>query len=220
MNLNHPSVSLLDIPKSLAGPLLWAVPLHVIGSLTILLFSAGVYVRAVGDQGPWWIGGWSLVVLYTIAAVAGGVAAGILSAAHRWLDTLESVLHAGLNRLPPFTQDPDREALSPDEARLHYAALVDRLLNPILGHVPLPGWLRRKLRSWIQDAIVTDFIGLCRQRNLARIPRHEFRNWILTKGATLALVPLHDQVSLWQYVIFGLLGLLAGGALLLSYLAS
>ena len=44
---------------------------------------------------------------------------------------------------------------------------------------------------------------------------------IITPNATtLALSPLHDQMSLWQYTLFGLIGLLAGGALVLSYFAS
>jgi hypothetical protein len=90
----------------------------------------------------------------------------------------------------------------------------------VLGYLPLPGWLDGKLRSWIQDAIVTEFTTQCRDRGMTSIPPQEFRNWLLAQGATLALSPLHDQVSLWQYVVFGVIALLAGGALLLSYLTT
>ena len=210
--------SLLRLPKRFATSLLWAAPLHVLVFLAILLLCAGTYARADGNHGIWMaIGGWSLVIVYAVVAVAAGVAAGILSVAHGSLNTIESALHAALRQLPSFTHDPDRDSLSLDDARAHYATLVDRLLNHVLGHIPVPRWLDGKLRSWVQNAIVTDFITLCRDRGMTSIPPQEFRNWLLAQGATLALSPLHDQISLWQYALFGLVGLLAGGALLLSY---
>jgi len=73
------------------------------------------------------------------------------------------------------------------------------------------------IRSSIHDTLIADFITLCRERGLTRVPPQEFRNWVLAKGATLAFSPLRDQISLWQYVLFGLIGLLAVGALVLSY---
>jgi hypothetical protein len=218
MTPSDSTFSLLRIPKRLATSLLWTMPLYVLGSLTILIVSAGIYVKAVGDQGTWLgIGGWTLLLLYTIVGLAGGVAAAILSAVHRALDTLESALHAGLRQLPALTQAAEREPLSLDEARVHYGVLVDRLLNHTLGYVPLPGWLYGKVRSWIQDAVVGDFITLCRERGLTRVPPQDFRNWLLAKGASLALSPLHDQISLWQYALSALIIFLAVGALLLSY---
>ncbi|HJR77273.1 MAG TPA: hypothetical protein VJ805_09875 [Nitrospiraceae bacterium] len=203
----------------MAVSLLWVVSLYMLGTLSILIFSAGVYVRAVGDHGAWLImASWSLLTLYAVVGVAAGVAGGVLSAAHRSLDMIESALHAGLSRLPALTQ-AERESFSVDEARVHYASLVDRMLNQTVGYVSLPRWLDGTIRSWVQDAIVTDFIALCRQRGMTRIPPQEFRNWLLAQGATLALSPVHDQISLWQYALFGLIALLAGGALLLSYVA-
>ena len=218
MGRSDSSLSLLHLPKQFAISLLWAAPLYVLAFLIILLFSAAIYVRAAGDHGTWMaIGSWSLLVFYGVVAFAAGVAAGILSAVHRLLNAIESALHAGLHRLPAFTQNPEPAPLSLDEARVRYATLVDRLLSHVLGYMPLPGWLDGKLRSWVQDAIVTDFITLCKDRGMTSIPPQEFRNWLLAQGTTLALSPLHDQISLWQYVLFGAIGLLAGGALLLSY---
>jgi hypothetical protein len=220
MNPNDPPFSPLHIPKRFAASLLWALPMYVLGSLTILMVSAGIYIKAVGDQGAWpTIGSWSLLILYTMVGFVGGVGGAILSAVHRALDALESTLHAGLSRLPAFAQTAEREPLSLDDARMHYGILVDRLLNHTLEYVPLPGWLHGKVRSWIQDAIVGDFITLCRERGLTRIPPQDFRNWLLAKGATLALSPLHDQISFWQYALFALIGFLSAGALLLSYFA-
>lgn len=215
------SFSRLRLPRALATSLLWAVPLHVMGSLIILLISAGLYVRSVWGQGTWLtIGAWSMLILYLMVGFAGGIAAAVLFAAHRTLDTFESALHAGISRLPAFKQNPGREPLSLDEARVHYATHLDRLLNQTLGYVPLSRWLDGMVRSSIHEAIVADFITLCRERGLTRIPPQDFRNWLLAKGVTLALSPLHDQMSLWQYTLFGLIGLLAGGALVLSYFAS
>ena len=220
MNPSDSTSSPLRIPKRPAASLLWTMLLYVLGSLTILMVSSGIYVRAVGDQGAWLsIGSWTLLLLYTIVGLVGGVAAAILSAVRRALDALESTLHAGLSQLPAFTRTSEREPLSLDDARVHYGVLVDRLLNHTLGYIPLPGWLHGKVRSWIQDAIVGDFITLCRERGLTRVPPQDFRNWLLTKGATLALSPLHDQISFWQYALSALIAFLATGALLLSYFA-
>jgi hypothetical protein len=211
-------ISILRVPKQFATSLLWAAPLYVLAFLVLLLFAAGLYVGAAADHGTWMaIGSWSLVVFYAVVGIVAGVAAGILSAAHGLLTSVESVLHTGLRHLPPFTQNPEPAPLSVDDARVRYATLVDRLLNQVLGYVPLPGWFDGKLRSWIQDAIVTEFITLCRNRGMTSIPPQEFRNWLLAQGATLALSPLHDQISLWQYALFGLIGLLGGGTLLLAY---
>jgi hypothetical protein len=211
-------LSILRLPKQFAISLLWAAPLYVLAFLVLLLFAAGIYVRAAADHGTWMaIGSWSLLVFYVVVGLATGVAAGILSSVHGLLTSIESALHTGFRHLPAFTQNPEPAPLSLDEARIRYATLVDRLLNQVLGYVPLPGWLDGKVRSWIQDAIVTEFITLCRDRGMTSIPPQEFRNWLLAQGATLALSPLHDQISLWQYALFGLIGLLAGGTLLLAY---
>jgi hypothetical protein len=220
MSQDDPSFSLLHVPKRLAASLLWGISLYVLGTLSVLIISAALYVRAADDHGAWLIiASWSLLTLYAAVGVAAGVAGGVLSAAHRSLDTIESALHAGLSRLPALTQDPERNSFSLDEARVHYASLIDRMLNQTVGYVSLPRWLDGKIRSWVQDAIVTDFIASCRKRGMTHIPRQEFRNWLLAQGATLALSPVHDQISLWQYALFGLIGLLAGGALLLFYVA-
>jgi hypothetical protein len=212
------TLSLAQIPKSLGTFLFWAVVLYVAASLVILIFSAGVYLRTVGDQGPWLtLGGWSMVILYLIVGVGTGIVLGLLSSAHRILDVFESALHAGLSRLPTLMQGSGRDPLSLEEARAHYSTLLDRLLDQTLEYLPLPGWLNRMGRGWIQGVIVADFIALCRERGQTTVPPQEFRNWILGKGATLALLPLHDHLSLWQYALFAVIGLLAAGALWLSY---
>jgi hypothetical protein len=219
--MEHSESLFTRLPKQFAASLLWAVPLYVLSFLAVLLVSAGIYVRTAGDHGTWMtIGSWFLLVFYGVVGLAAGAGAGILSTAHRLLNSIESTLHAGLHRLPAFIQNPASASFTLDEARVRYATLVDRLLNQVLGYLPLPGWLDGKLRSWIQDAIVTEFITQCRDRGMTSIPPQEFRNWLLAQGATLALSPLHDQVSLWQYVVFGVIALLAGGALLLSYLTT
>lgn len=221
MNPGGSSFSPLRIPKQAGLSLLRTVPLYVLGSLAILVFSAGFYVRTVWGEGAWLtIGSWSLFAAYVLVGLVGGIAAGLLSAAHRTLDTVEAALHAGLRHLPAFTQNPGYEPFSLDEARTHYTALLDRILNQTLGYLPLPAWLEGMIRSSIHDTMVADFITLCRERGLTRVPPQEFRNWVLAKGATLALSPLRDQMSLWQYALFGLIGLLAAGALLLSYFAA
>jgi len=120
----------LRIPKLAGVSLLRTVPLHVLGSLAILTFSAGFYVKTVWGEGTWLtIGSWSLLTVYILVGLVGGIAGGLLSAAHRTLDAVESTLHAGLRHLPAFTQNPGQEPLSLDEARTHYAALLDRILN-------------------------------------------------------------------------------------------
>ena len=220
MDAHNSPFSLLRLPKPLLVSLLWSVPLHVLGLTTLLTLSAGLYLKTVWNQTTWLIiGGWSMLILYMLAGVGTGIAAGLLSAAHRVVNAVESALHAGLRRLPPLTEtsvDPP----SLDEAHARYTDILNGVLNQTVGYLPLPAWLERLIRGSIHDALVADFITMCRERGLTRIPPQEFRNWVFAKGATFALSTVHDQIAVWQYILFALTGFLAGGAVLLAYLAS
>jgi hypothetical protein len=220
MDAHDSSFSLLRLPKPLLMSLLWALLLHMFGLTALLTLSAGFYLKTVWDQSTWLIiGGWSMLILYVLTGLGGGIAAGLLFAAHRVVDAVESALHAGLRRLPALTETAV-DSPSLDEADARYTDIVNRVLNQTLRYLPLPAWLERLIRLSIHDAIVSDFIAVCRERGLTRIPSQEFRNWALAKGATLALSTIHDQIAVWQYAVFGIAGFLAAGALLLAYLAS
>lgn len=220
MDARHSLFSVLRFPKPLLVSLLWAVPLHVLGLSAILILSAGLYMKTVWNQSTWLIiSSWSMLVLYVLAGLAGGIVASLLFAAHRVLNAVESALHAGLRRLPALIET-DVDSPPIDEAEARYTAILDHVLKQTLGYIPLPTWLEGLIRSSIHEAIVADFITGCRGRGLTRIPSQEFRNWIFVKGTTFALSTVHDQITLWQYVLFGVVGFLAGGALLLAYLVS
>jgi hypothetical protein len=220
MNAPGFSSSLLRLPKPFLTSLLWAVPLHVLGLTAILVASAALYMNSVWNQGAWMIlSAWFMLFLYLLAGLAGGVTASLLFIAHRVLDTVESAAHSALRQLPALAQTGSA-SMSIDEAQEHYTAILDRILGQTLGYIPLPAWLERLIRTSIHDAFVADFITMCRERGLSRIPTQEFRNWILARGTTFALATVHDQITIWQYALFGLAGLLAGMAWLLSHLVS
>jgi hypothetical protein len=193
-----------------------------IGAVGIVMVGAAMLsLSTISDHG--WlatIGGWFLLMICAVLGLAGGGITGALYTANRVLEAWQDALLERIHSLPSFGQDIDGGTIPVGDIRIRYQAVLDRLLEDTLGRLALPGWLDRILRRTIRDAIVGDFIASCEKRGITMVPPQEFRNWLLGKGAVVALYPVYDILSTWRYLIFGILGLVAVSSILLAYVTS
>jgi len=130
---------------------------------------------------------------------------------------VETELQTFFQQLPARLDEKDPH-LSLNDGRARFTLLLDEALTKTIGRLPLPAFLDRLIRTKMQDAIVSDFIASLEQRGLSSIRPLEFRNWLLTKGVSLGLQPVYDQLAFWRYLTIGLLGLLLIGLIGIIYL--
>ena len=96
--------------------------------------------------------------------------------------------------------------------------MVDRCVTHTAERLRLPRWLDKLIRTALQGVVVDRFITSCTDRGVHLVAPQEFRNWLLAEGVSLGFMPVQDQLSLWRYLILGLLGLLVAIVLVLAWL--
>lgn len=213
---NQPSLSNTKRPRTFLRTVLWSLPLHVVGSIAVVGGAAAYYSSIVSSHGTWaTVGSWSLTAIYIVVALIGGALAGVLRAAEQTVERLELTLRDWLHALPaiPSSSTPVERSLA--TVRQEYEAMVDRCVTHTAERLRLPRWLDKLIRTALQGVVVDRFITSCTDRGLHLVAPQEFRNWLLAEGVSLGFMPVQDQLSLWRYLILGLLGLLVAIVLVL-----
>jgi len=191
----------------------------VAGSIAIVGGAAAYYSSIVSSHGTWaTVGSWSLTAIYVVGALIGGALAGVLSAAQQTVERLELALRDWLHALPSILSSSTPAERSLATVRQEYEAMVDRCVTHTAERLRLPRWLDKLIRTALQGVVVDRFITSCTDRGLHLVAPQEFRNWLLAEGVSLGFMPVQDQLSLWRYLILGLLGLLVAIVLVLAWL--
>ena len=217
------------------GPNQAAIRLHRLPGLFLksFIFSVLTYAGTVAltiaviaaflPHGPsdagWWesFARWSLTGFGLLAGLVGGGILGALSSAKKTLRMVETELHTFFQQVPARSDEKDPH-FSLNDGRAQFTLLLDNAITKTVGRLPLPAFLDRLIRTKMQDVIVSDFIASLEQRGLSSIRPQEFRNWLLTKGVSLGLQPVYDQMAFWRFLTIGLLGLLLIGFIGIIYL--
>ncbi len=208
-----------SLARTFLRSVLLLIPLHAGLGLIALVFAASVYTHSLSDRGTWaLLGGWSLTAVFAMAGLIGGALAGTLAAATRTLIAFQRALHEWLERLPVGLSESGLAKVSLEQLRTRYAATLEQWVTTTVGRFRLPGLLDRLLRSQLRQAILEDFITDCERRGLATAGAQEFRGWLLARGIELATLPVREQLYWSRTLIIGVMGLLAAGALMLTYL--
>lgn len=209
------------LPRLFFKSAILSVPLHVLSTVMVMIVAGAVSTHYLGTHGTvGTIGGWSLTALTTMLGLVAGIVTGLLYSGGRTIEAAETDLRARLHQLPPRSTEAQEPRLSIDEIRTKYETVFEGWMEKTLGRIRLPRFLDRLIRTQLREAIVTDFVASCQARGLTTVGAHEFRNWLLTKGLALGLMPVHDQLAWWRYLIFGALGLLALVPLAIAFLMS
>jgi hypothetical protein len=216
---NPPSLPHAKRPRTFLRTVLWSLPLHVVGSIAVVGGAAAYYSSIVSSHGTWaTVGSWSLTAIYVVGALIGGALAGVLSAAQQTVERLELALRDWLHALPSILSSSTPAERSLATVRQEYEAMVDRCVTHTAERLRLPRWLDKLIRTALQGVVVDRFITSCTDRGVHLVAPQEFRNWLLAEGVSLGFMPVQDQLSLWRYLILGLLGLLVAIVLVLAWL--
>lgn len=217
---NPPPLPGAKKPRTFLRTLVWTLPLHVLTAITVVGGAAVWSSTSLSTHGTWaTVGSWSLTALSIVFALIGGVLAGVLSAAQYTVERLELTLRDWLHTLPPMERTTPAAARTLSTVRQEYEAIVDRCVTQTGNRLRLPRWLEKLIRAALQGVVVDRFIASCTDRGLSHVSPQEFRNWLLAEGVSLGFMPVQDQLSLWRYLILGLLGLLVALVVALALLS-
>lgn len=215
---NFPPGRFSGLAMTFLKSVLLLIPLHAAVSCILLTLAAYAYVYTLTDSGAWsLIGGWSLTALYGVVGIIAGILTGFSAAATRTAEAFEKELSAWLRQ---GATKPDQDSLPSvplQQLRSQYETTLDQYLTNTMSRFGLPGFLDRFIRSKLREAIVHDFVDDCQQRGLTTAGSQEFRTWLKVKGVALVMFPIYDQFQWWRFLVYGVLGLLGGLALTLSY---
>jgi hypothetical protein len=215
---NQPAIRLHRLPGLFLKSFIFSV-LTYAGTVALTMAAIGAVLPHGPSDTGWWqsLTRWSLTGFGLLAGVVGGGILGALSSAKKTMRMVETELHTIFQQLP-VRSDEKNPTFSLNDGRARFTLLLDEALTKTVDRLPLPAFLNRLIRTKMQDAIVSDFIASLEQRGLSSIRPQEFRNWLLTKGVSLGLQPVYDQLAFWRYMIIGLLGLLLIGFIGIIYL--
>lgn len=192
------------------------VPAHVFVVAGALVLAAGL----AGDRLPEGvlsaIGTWSLQLVLGVAGVVAGVVAGLAGAAKRLLDGFEDLLRQRVMSLAAKDEGRLFPAVATSEARAKYEAILDRMVDEMLGRVRVPRSVRRLLRRGLEQAMVEEFLADCERRGVASIGATEVRNWAIANGLPRALAPIRGQITIWRIISLGPPALVVSLLVLLS----
>jgi hypothetical protein len=196
------------------------VPAHVFVVTSALVLAAGV----AGDRMPEGvlaaIGTWSLRFVLGVFGVAAGVVAGLAGAAKRLLDGFEDLLRQRMLSLAAKDDGRLFPAVATSDARARYEAVLDRMIDEMLGRVRVPRFVRRLLRRGLERSMVEEFLADCERRGVAAIGATEVRNWAIANGLPRALAPIRGQITIWRIVSLGPPALIVSLLLLLSLIGT
>lgn len=196
------------------------VPAHVFVVTSALVLVVGV----AGDRLPEGvlaaIGTWSLRFVLGVLGVVAGVVAGLAGAAKRLLDGFEDLLRQRILALAARDDGRLFPAVATAEARGRYEAVLDRMIDEMLGRVRVPRFVRRLLRRGLEQSMVEEFLADCERRGVASIGVTEVRNWAIASGLPRALAPIRGQITIWRIVSLGPPALIVSLLLLLSLIGT
>ncbi len=213
------SLRLFRLGRSFVLSALLRIPLYAVLGGTILGAAAYAFTRSMTGQGGWSAaGGWTLLTFYTLAGLLGGAIAGARAAAARTFAQFDGGIRNWLEQLPAHQLESSFPQFTPQQLRERYDQIVEAMFGSTLGRFPLPSFLKRMLRSLFRQVVLEDFLEDCERRSVATIGFPEFRTWLLSRGLGLVMAPVYAQFELWGLLLFGTLGLMAGGALVMAWL--
>jgi hypothetical protein len=196
------------------------VPAHVFVVASALVLAAGV----AGDRLPEGvlaaIGAWSLRFVLGAYGVAAGVVAGLAGAAKRLLDGFEDLLRHRILAMAAKDEGRLFPAVATSEARAKYEAVLDRMIDEMLGRVRVPRFVRRLLRRGLEQSMVEEFLADCERRGVASIGATEVRNWAIANWLPRALAPIRGQITIWRIISLGPPALIVSLLALLSLIGT
>lgn len=208
-------------PRTIIRTLIWSLPLHLSVAITLVGGAAVYYGISVSDHGTWaMVGGWSLTVLYVVAALIGGTVAGLLNAAQQVMAQVERSLRELIHTLPDMATAAVPAGRTLSTTRQEYERVEDQCVSQTGSRLRLPRWIEHVVRAALRSIVVNRFIASCTERGLTVVAPQEFRNWLLAEGLSLGLMLIQDQLAWWRYLIVSLLGLLIVLALALTFLTT
>lgn len=208
-------------PRTFLQTLIRTLPLHVLVATTIVGGAFFWYSTTVSPRGTWaTLGSWSLTALSIIITLVGGTVAGILDAAQRMVERLEQAVRDWLHTLPAIKTTAETRGSDLSTVRQEYETLVDHSVAQAGLRLRLPKWLERLIRTALRSMVVDRFVASCTARGIQVVAPQDFRNWLLAEGVSLGFMPVLDQLSLWRYLILGLLMLLAAIAVTLGFMTT
>lgn len=195
------------------------VPAHALLFTAALIGAGALLGLALPESALSGIGAWSIIALYGAAGAACGAVAGVARAAERAVEALER--GAGDAILGLAADEGARLVPSVPlvELRARYEAILDRMVDEMLGRLHLPAPLRRLLRRSLRQAPAEAFLGDCEARGLERVGFTEVRNWTVAAALPRALAPARAQARAWRLLACGVAAALLALAVTVSLLA-
>jgi hypothetical protein len=200
----------LRIARRTLGALLVQVPLHAFAAGLLLRAAAIVLTRGWSDAGRVAAAGeWTLTTAYALIGLAGGALAGLIAAARTTVSGVEDDLRAWIEGLSPEHGRTLFPGVELERLEADYRAGLDRLADATLEHLPLPGIVRRFVRSRYRIALLEDFVQYARATGSGRAGFGELRNWLLLRGLPWLGAPVYRPLRIWRAAILGVLAMLA-----------
>ncbi len=195
--------------------------MHLFVAITLVGGAAVYYGISVSDHGTWaMVGGWSLTVLYVVAALVAGTVTGLLSSAQQVMAQVERSLLDLIHTFPDMAAATVPAGRTLSTIRQEYERVVDQCVSQTGSRLRLPRWIEHVVRAALRSIVVNRFIASCTERGLTVVAPQEFRNWLLAEGVSLGFMLVQDQLAWWRYLIISLLGLLIVLALALAFLTT
>jgi hypothetical protein len=202
--------------KSFARSALVSVPAQALLWSAILALAASLYARSVSGGSVWsTVAGWSLVGVYLTIGLVGGALAGFVAAAAGAFTAFEADLRLWLPQLPSSRFEEALPTLPIHELRSRYDQIIERAIPTTVRRIRLPGFVHRYFRARLRYALIEDFLIDCERRGAETVGFVEVRDWLLSRGLTLATAPVHAQLRTWRLIQRGVLVLVAAVPLVL-----
>jgi hypothetical protein len=202
--------------KSFARSALISVSAQGLLWSAILALAASLYAHSVSGESAWaTVAGWSLVGVYVTIGLVGGALAGFVTAAAEALTAFEADLRAWLPQLPSSRFEETLPTLPVHELRSRYEQVIERVVPTTVRRIRLPGFVHRYFRARLRYALIEDFLTDCERRGAGTVGFVEVRDWLLSRGLTLATAPVHAQLRMWRVILRGALVLVAAVPLFL-----
>lgn len=189
------------------------------GIARVLLYGAGgaivmlvVALLASGSfpPGGFWsqLGAVSLAALYAATGLAAGLVLGIAAAIQRALDLAQEEGVRLLGALTPERAAQAFPAVPIEKLRTDYERLLDATVEQMVGRLPVPGLLRRFLRTTLRQAFVEDFLVQCESSGATTVGFPQVRDWLARRGFPLLTAPLRANIKLWRLLVLGVAGII------------
>ena len=182
----------------------------------LVMVGLGLLLAALLPAEGLWaqLGKWSLLLVYGVAGLVGGLVLGLNAEADRGVARFIEHVRGLLGRITPEEAERLVPRVAPAEARSRYERALDGVVEQSVGGVRLPSPLRRLLRHRLRRAAVENFLAECEARGLATVGFAELRDYLVTRGLPLVAAPAVAQLRTARLLVLGAGGLLiAIGAL-------